>query len=71
MNSALLPKRISIDIIFCGLQKQFTTKATKGSQKLEMIILSYVPSPFSREQKLSFYFIKTFVILLWYHIMIR
>jgi len=36
--STLLPKIISIDIIFCGLQKQFTTKVTKGIQKRVMKI---------------------------------
>jgi hypothetical protein len=62
MNIRFVPKIISIDIIFCGLQKkQFTTKDT---QKAKMKILSYISYAFSRKQKLSFYFIKTFVWLL-------
>jgi len=58
----LLPKIISIDIIFCGLQKQFTTKATKGSQKQEMRILSYIIVYIFKETKAKFLFHKNFCV---------
>jgi len=56
----LRAKRTFDTASFCGLQKQFSTKATKGSQKQEMKILSSISSPISRKQKLSFYFLENF-----------
>jgi hypothetical protein len=53
-------KIISIDIFFCELYKDFTTKGTKADEEN----FKLYPYKFSKKQKKSFYEIKTFVHLL-------
>jgi len=47
-------KIISIDIFFCELYKDFTTKGTKGTQKLMKKILSFIHISFQRNKRKVF-----------------